>query len=370
MDTVKRMPGTSMLVSFILGLIIGLVVLGWWLFPVEYTGTSPAGLFAEYQAIYVRNVAELFSFDNNQEKVRAALGGWGGDAVACELATASTDPADQQRLIATATVVNGVGCTGVGAPVPGLPEGGTTTETAPPSSENNWLLPLLLLVLLALLGGAAWYVYNRRQQIMAEAQTSPAPTHQPQTPAAAATSAQTSRPDEQAATYREEQPEYEPVAIPIARFRTNYTHGHDTYDDSFSIENANGEFMGECGVGISEVLGTGSPKAVTALEVWLFDKNDIRTITKVIMSDHAFFDEALKAKLAPKGEPVLARENETIVLETASLIINAEITELDYGNNPDLPDRSYFDLFTIELSAWSKEDGEQTSGAVDDIMNY
>ncbi len=40
MDMVKKMPGTSLLVTFILGLIIGLVVLGWWLFPVEYTGIN------------------------------------------------------------------------------------------------------------------------------------------------------------------------------------------------------------------------------------------------------------------------------------------------------------------------------------------
>ncbi|MEZ4517490.1 MAG: hypothetical protein R3C44_11880 [Chloroflexota bacterium] len=77
MDIVKKNPGISLLVTFILGLIIGLVVLGWWLFPVEYTGATPAGLFPEYQTLYVRNVAELFSFDNNQEKVRAALRlGW------------------------------------------------------------------------------------------------------------------------------------------------------------------------------------------------------------------------------------------------------------------------------------------------------
>jgi hypothetical protein len=165
----------------------------------------------------------------------------------------------------------------------------------------------------------------------------------------------------------------EPVAIPIASFRTNYSRGHDTYDDSFSIENKNGDFLGECGVGISETIGADSPKNVTAFEVWLFDKNDIRTITKVIMSDHAFFDEAIKAKLAPKGEPVLAREHETIVLETASLIINAEITEMEYGFDGSLPENSYFDQFTIELSAWVKEGdlgNQEAVGDTDDVLNY
>jgi len=175
-----------------------------------------------------------------------------------------------------------------------------------------------------------------------------------------------------AATTTPVAPMAEAMAVPIARFRTAYTRGHDTYDDAFSIENANGDFLGECGVGISETIGATAPKNVTAFEVWLFDKNDIRTITKVIMSDHAFFDDALKAKLAPKGEPVLARENETIVLETATLLINAEITEMEYGQASELPDTSYFERFTIELSAWAKE-GETAMpnpGEGEDLLRY
>ncbi len=87
---------------------------------------------------------------------------------------------------------------------------------------------------------------------------------------------------------------------------TTYDLGHDTYDESFSIETPMGEFLGECGVGISETLGAGEPAKVTAFEVWLFDKSDIRTVTKVLMSPYAYNDSALRTRLAPKGDPVLA----------------------------------------------------------------
>ena len=86
MDIINRRPGLTALVAFIAGLIIGLVVLGWGLFPVEYTGADPSGLFPEYQTIYVRNAADLYAFNNNQQRLIQALNGWGGDAVACELA--------------------------------------------------------------------------------------------------------------------------------------------------------------------------------------------------------------------------------------------------------------------------------------------
>ena len=88
------------------------------------------------------------------------------------------------------------------------------------------------------------------------------------------------------------------------------------YDDSFSIETSSGEFLGETGVGISETLsGSSEAKQVTALEVWLFDKNDIRTVTKVLMTDQAFTDDALRAKLAPKGEAVQLEPGKKIILE-------------------------------------------------------
>lgn len=377
MDIINKRPGLTALVAFIAGLIIGLVVLGWWLFPVQYTGVDPSGLVPEYQTIYVQNAAELYAFDNNQEKLRAALSGWGGDAVACQLAATSTDQGAQARYVAAATLVNGQGCTGLAAPVPGATAGLPTaavpgTEAATEEGGSN-LLPLLLLgFLLILLVAAIFYVWNRRRALVdsvepgAPEYTTTAPVAKSARPTMSSAAAVTGG-AAAAATVAE------PVAVPIARFRTAYTRGHDTYDDSFSIENANGDFLGECGVGISETIGGAAPKNVTAFEVWLFDKNDIRTITKVIMSDHAFFDEALKAKLAPKGEPVLARESETIVLETATLIINAEITEMDYGAAGDLPDASYFDRFTIELSAWAKEGDYAASpgaGEGEDLLRY
>ena len=44
---------------------------------------------------------------------------------------------------------------------------------------------------------------------------------------------------------------------------------------------------------------------VAALEVWLFDKNDIKTATKVLMTEHAYNDPNIRARLEPKGELVV-----------------------------------------------------------------
>ncbi len=334
--------------AFIGGLILGLIF-AWLVWPVEWTNATPAQLDPAYQEAYVKMTAELYSLNGNAEMVEKALGGWGGDVVACNLAATTADTAERARLEAVAMVSNGTGCAGIATVAEEDAEAGG-------GSNSALFIAMGLLLVLALLVAAIFYFLNRRKQVSDQPE-SQEPTYE-ELPGSA-----------QAAI---SEPESDVTAVPIARFHTTYTRGHDAYDDSFSIENSSAEFLGECGVGIAESIGADLPKNVTALEIWLFDKSDIRTITKVVMSDHAFFDDALKAKLAPKGEPVLARETETIVLETASLIINAEITEMEYGTDSALPAKSSIDRITLSLSVWSKEGSaaQVIEGDVDDMMEF
>lgn len=350
----RNRPLYVILGAFVLGFVIGLFVFGWGLTPVTYTGAGPQDLLPQYREAYIRNLADLYSFDGNQERVRASLSVWAdAPSFACQMSAASGDPADSARLQALATVLNGTGCVGVSitpiAPGSGETEGGGTT---------SFLLICALGLILAILLGAIALLWQRQQ---------------PSTPKGSGSGfGQKGQPLTDAPVMAPVGGE-EVQATPVARFRTTYTRGHDSYDDSFSIENTNGDFLGECGAGVSETIGVDSPKRVTALEVWLFDKNDIRTVTKVLMSDYAFFkDEAIKAKLAPKGEPVLVRQGETAVLETASLIINATISEVIYGTDEGLPEKSYFERLVVELSAWSKEGNfnPDIEGRVDELMNY
>lgn len=141
---------------------------------------------------------------------------------------------------------------------------------------------------------------------------------------------------------------------PLATFRTIYSVGDDRYDDSFSIESPAGDFLGECGVGIGDVMGAGEPKKVSAFEVWLFDKNDIQTVTKVLLSNYAHKDEDTRSRLSAKGDPVLAEPGGVLYLETASLEVEARIVDMSYGQSA-LPQESFFERMTIELRAYPKQ---------------
>lgn len=144
------------------------------------------------------------------------------------------------------------------------------------------------------------------------------------------------------------------LAPPITQTMTTYVLGDDLYDESFSIDTQAGEFLGEYGVGVSEVIGVGEPKKVTALEIWLFDKNDIKTATKVLMSQHAFSDQAIRSRLEPKGELVQMQPQAQVLLETATLQLLATIVDIEYGKGPQ-PDNSYFERVTLELAIWPRQ---------------
>ncbi len=112
-------------------------------------------------------------------------------------------------------------------------------------------------------------------------------------------------------------------------------------------------------MGISEAIGVGDPKKVTALEVWMFDKSDIRTVTKVLASGFAYQDPALRTKLAAKGEIVLAEPGAEVILETTTLVLRARVVNMEYGVG-QLPPESFFQRISLELGVWFKEGEEGT----------
>jgi hypothetical protein len=145
-----------------------------------------------------------------------------------------------------------------------------------------------------------------------------------------------------------------PEEAALGQFVTTYNFGDDGYDTSFNIEmpGPDGEFYGACGVGFSEVVGEGSPDKIVAFEIWLFDKTDldnVQTVTKVLMSEFAYHNDVLRAKMRDRGEAVLAEKGQTVVIDAVGLQLSARIVDFMYGTDPSLPPDSYFETLTTEL---------------------
>jgi hypothetical protein len=241
----------------------------------------------------------------------------------------------QMAIAETESIENSDGVSGGEEEAAALPEEETPTETQAIS-----FLPLAILILATLaVGGILIYLIMKRSKAPNIKGTKTPKFTLPKI-----------KKKEKAKQVSEKQYVKE---SPIAQFMTTYRQGDDLYDDSFSIDTVRGEFLGECGVGIAETIGVGDPKKVTALEVWLFDKNDVQTVTKVLMSEHASNDSALRQRMQSKGEPILIEPGMRFLLETASLQLEAHVVDMVYARGP-LPENSYFSRLTLEVSVWQR----------------
>ncbi len=315
--------------AFLAGLFIGLVVLGWWLWPVQWSDAAPKHLRADLQEDYLRMAMDSYARTPDDELVKRVV-----DGLDKATAPALFDKVvkDYQGKLDPKSIEVYRTALGIGA----VTKPANTPAPSGKSTPPNLTVVLGLMCLLTLVIGAIlvyMFFFRGRQPA--------APKAAPMESGAARSVAPPS--------YTEPQGEQ-----PVVQYMTTYSLGNDLYDDSFSIDSPTGEFLGECGVGISETIGVGDPKKVTAFEVWLFDKNDIQTVTKVLMSSHAFNDPATMQRLNSKGEPVLAESGKRITLETQTLTLEARVVSMSYGAGA-LPKESFFEQTTLELAVWPKK---------------
>lgn len=322
----KKLPLVPIL-AVIVGLVIGLFI-GWG--TKEFTDATPSYLREDLRTDYLRMAIDSYRLNQNPNLAVERWKGLGNAGAQSAYAAIQADPQgmDPAVIKAYGDVVTAV-LTAEG----NLP----TTPTTTSSSPLNWAIIIggsVLALTVFIIAGLYLYrlLGNRGSgEVTAVMQA-----------------AEISR--------NAEKTNFEQLGLapPITQTMTTYVLGDDLYDESFSIDTQAGEFMGEYGVGVSEAIGVGDPKKVTALEIWLFDKNDIKTATKVLMSQHAFGDPGIRARLEPKGELVQVEPQAQILLETATLQLLATVVDLEYGKGP-MPGNSYFERITLELAIWPRQ---------------
>ncbi len=327
----------------ILGLIIGLFF-AWVIMPVRWRNASPGHLRADFQTYYFQSVAEDYDKERDWQTARDRLGldlegryanPWVSQPEKLKETlerVAEIDKASEDT--ATDRLINKI-----------VSEEEIEIEESPeadaPSREGISLAIIIGLVLLVLAAiTAIFFFYVRGKGPDTEAKES----------RRAGAYGAVVRDEETGVVEGEAGP-------PLSSYKAMYEYGDDFFDPSFSIERE-GEFLGECGIGISESIGVEDPKKVTALEAWLFDKSDIKTVTTVLASEYAIKDPSLNAKLKAKGkdvEVVLAEPGMEIILETTALRVRVKVKSVKYAEG-QLPDNSHFAELGVELRAWVKEE--------------
>jgi len=344
------------LLSLVAGILIGWFVIGWGIAPVEWTNATPGHLREDYKSAYIAYASQEFYSTGDLTLLQSRLGldlpdsskiPWlAEEDLLLEDITTAMAKASSYRLDSYMSALNGVQqivMQDQGLPIPAeMPDAETGTEES--TGEATPLAKLLRIgaigaVALLVLGaaGVAWYLLTGRNRPSSDGGT-----------------AMATGPDVITA---EPGVGVSGADLPVKSFNTPYVLGDDYFDPSFSIE-IGSDFMGECGIGISETIGAGEPKKVTAFEAWLFDKSDIRTVTKVLATQYAYSDPDLRAKLEPKGDIVLLSPGQEIVLETSALRVKARIKDIEYAQGASLPPSSFVQRVSFEVQAWVKQGDE------------
>ncbi len=358
--------------AFVLGLVVGWLLLGYALFPVSYTNAEPRDLASTYKAQWITMTADAYSANHDRNTALDRLRWFTPDEVTSVLRAQfdtynkAGDSADAARMRDFA-LAYGVNIT--------APAGATPVPTPAPSGGGglgSLVLPLGILVLLVILVGGGYFAYTRYKQ----QEATPSLGGRGPSPAASREEAPAARPMDMwspstASAPPVAAPRPAPAAAPVERpapsrpaaatsaktlgtFAATYKFGDDNYDTAFTLETARGEFLGECGMGISDTTGEGKPDKVTAFDLWLFDKIDVRTLTQILMSEYAFNDQGIRQRLAQKGELTLAEKGKHILLETATLRVDATIVDLVYASTPGLPPNSHFQKLIVQMDASQK----------------
>lgn len=320
----KKIP-IMPIVLFIAGLGLGLLI-GW--STKEFKDATPYYLRADLQEDYLRMAIDSFRLNQNPN---LAIQRWQGLGPFAQTAYAAiqNNPGDQDPAVVQAygQLITDILSSGGAAPVVEVPSTNPVMRTA--------LIGIGLVLVLGVVAAGGMYLFRLfgkrgSGEVTAVMQASELNRSASKT-------------------------NFEELGLapPITQTMTTYVLGDDLYDESFSIDTGAGEFLGEYGVGVSEIIGVGEPKKVTAVEIWLFDKNDIKTATKVLMSSHAYSDPGIRSRLEPKGELVLVEPQAQVLLETATLQLLATVVDIEYGNGP-LPENSYFERMTLELAIWPR----------------
>jgi hypothetical protein len=348
-------------IGLALGLLIGWLLVGWTLWPVTWSDADPWDLRPQYRDAYIASVADSLAGNGNTDLARERLAYWDPTDLAAAIQRLSTSARTQgaglqaQNLddlrrvlgqpagVALSTPVGtriaqaspaAAGTVSAQATVvrvsqPTLPV--TATIAKPKASPAvRWLLILgvLALCVIVVLAAVGWAARRGGR----------APT----------------------ASYAPMQAMSPEGFIPIGRLEAAYRVGETGYSETFDINGPTGDLVGDLGLAVAQTVD-GDDLRVTAFETWLYDKAAVQTTTKVLMSDYAFGDAAIRTKLAPRGEAIQVREGTVVVLETRNLRAMVTVREAAYGAEP--PARGCFERLAVQVQTFAREAPAEQDGS-------
>ena len=171
------------------------------------------------------------------------------------------------------------------------------------------------------------------------------------------------------ARHREPTPVASAIPAPTQRPRykileqhtLQYRVGIQEYDESKAImDQAAGKYIGEFGMGVStkNALAQTTPDQVVALEVWLFDKSDERSMgqqTRILLSEYAVdhnLEQLFLKERQDNPRPFTAQSGVHFQLESQNLLLDCVLIEVKYAQSG--PAKGIFQSVKVEMTVQQK----------------
>ncbi|MBI3941477.1 MAG: hypothetical protein HY326_00560 [Chloroflexi bacterium] len=380
----RRQDIRGLAFAFVVGAAFGLVVLGWWIFPVQWENATAADLSPQAQREYVSAVAESYMANQDTARALARLSSLDPKQTGQLLQNLAVEressglPQDAQQFRRLATAV---------ASAPPLPGQAAGNGGGLPGSLITLLVLAVLAVIIVGIGtrgqkllSAGSLPFGKGRSLATPASLSdlegedldaPSPTstlrERLSAPTRSLPGTITSEGAGFAATELFRGPQAAPRdAAPTKRgappatqtFIAQFDLGMDNYKESFVIDDARGEPVIECGVSRAAIVGDVPPDHPTAMKLWLYEKDDVRTTSMMILSEYAYYqDQNLRSQLTSRGDAKLAEPNKLMILETKSYRLQATILDMAYGQDESVAPHSFFERLVIELRPIAKASG-------------
>ncbi len=160
---ILREPRYLAAAAFLAGAIFGLIILGWWLFPVSWTDASAEQLRPDLRESYLRAAIDSYSLNHDESAAQERLNAL-GDAVDQTMASVAAAPGDQSvETIAHFQSMLGNQVTVGTPPVSGTQSPSQPATGTPLFSTGNLLTTMCGITLVLGLALGAITIFRRRQ---------------------------------------------------------------------------------------------------------------------------------------------------------------------------------------------------------------
>ena len=133
----------------------------------------------------------------------------------------------------------------------------------------------------------------------------------------------------------------------VGQFEANYAFGIQSYDESFTINAADGELLGACGVGINESVDRDAANSdqVRLLDVWLYDRSAVRSVSQPLVSpgfDVSGLDDFTEGNGSDSTFPLEVVPGLRCTLQSDSILVECSIKSATFleGELEPMPFRS------------------------------